>query len=146
MPLPVIIGWTGVGAPLDWRAGALFLLVFLWQFPHFMAIAWLYRRQYAAANLRMMTVVDSTGYWAAILSVAAASCLIVVSLWPLGQLTSISWIYLLATCMLGAGQLVSAAQFLATRQDSSARRLLRASLIYLPLQLVLFTLLHLAVI
>lgn len=144
--LPVVIGWTGVGAPLDWRAAALFTLVFLWQFPHFMAIAWLYRRQYAAAHLRMVTVVDATGYWAAILAVAAAGCLIIVSLWPLSQVTSISWIYLAATCALGAAQLRYAGQFLATRHDASARRLLRASLVYLPLQLVLFTLLHLAVI
>ena len=59
--LPVLIGWTGVGAAVNTRCVCLFLLVFLWQFPHFMAIAWLYRHQYQAAGMQMLTVVDATG-------------------------------------------------------------------------------------
>src|SRR5207247_4890389 len=56
--LPVLIGWTAVGGQLDRRAIALVVMLFLWQFPHFMAIAWLYRRDYAQAGHQMLTVVD----------------------------------------------------------------------------------------
>ena len=59
--LPVLMGWASVGAPLGLKAFTLFLIVFLWQFPHFMAIAWIYRRQYAAAGLQMLPVVDPSG-------------------------------------------------------------------------------------
>src|SRR5207245_1295023 len=68
--LPVLMGWSAAGAsfsltgglvPGGVRVAALFLIVYLWQFPHFMAIAWLYRHDYAAAGLRMLTVVDPTG-------------------------------------------------------------------------------------
>ncbi len=68
--LPVLMGWSAVGAsfslaggpvPSGLRLAALFLIVYLWQFPHFMAIAWIYRRDYGAAGLRMLTVVDPTG-------------------------------------------------------------------------------------
>src|SRR4029079_4334804 len=59
--LPVLMGWAAVGAPLGLKAFTLFLIVVLWQFPHFMAIAWIYRRQYASAGLQMLPVVDPTG-------------------------------------------------------------------------------------
>ncbi len=67
---PVLMGWSAVGAsfslaggpvPSGLRLAALFLIVYLWQFPHFMAIAWIYRRDYGAAGLQMLTVVDPTG-------------------------------------------------------------------------------------
>ena len=62
--MPVLMGWSAV-APLDLTAFALFLIVFLWQFPHFMAIAWIYRHDYAKAGLKMLTVVDPTAAWPA---------------------------------------------------------------------------------
>ena len=60
--MPVLMGWSATGAPLDLRAWSLFLIVFLWQFPHFMAIAWIYRQQYAAAGLKMLSTVDASGF------------------------------------------------------------------------------------
>ena len=57
--LPAVMGWTAMGRPLSADACVLFLIVFLWQFPHFMAIAWLYRRQYADAGLKMLPAVDA---------------------------------------------------------------------------------------
>src|SRR4029078_4914749 len=60
--LPVLIGWSAVGGALEARALALFLILFLWQFPHFMAIAWLYRREYGQAGYQMLTVVEQTGW------------------------------------------------------------------------------------
>src|SRR4051794_39426999 len=80
--LPVLIGWTAVGGQLDGRAIALFLVLFLWQFPHFMAIAWLYRRDYADARYQMLTVVDPTGARAGRQAVVAAIALVPVSVLP----------------------------------------------------------------
>ena len=56
--MPIVIGWTAVDGAYDLRLAALFTTLYLWQFPHFMAIAWIYRAQYERAGLRMLTVVD----------------------------------------------------------------------------------------
>jgi heme o synthase len=136
--LPVFIGWSAVGgAPLDVvadpRSLALFLILFLWQFPHFMAIAWLYRGQYARAGLQLLTVVDPSGRQAALQAVTTCLALLPVSL-AAALLTSGQgrWWYLSVTFLLGAGQLAYAALFLRRRNDRTARRLLRATLLYLP--------------
>ena len=144
--LPILIGWTGVGGTVDLRAMSLFMVVFLWQFPHFMAIAWLYRRQYGEAGMSMMTVVEPTGRSAGVQAVLAALFLTLVSLVPLMLVMSSSVVYLLGSFTLGVGQLICAVRFLVHRNDVTARTLLRASLIYLPLQLALVTLLTLALI
>lgn len=130
--LPILIGWTATGAPLDMRAWALVATMFLWQFPHFMAIAWLYRADYARGSQRMLTVVDPTGWRAAGQGVVAALALIPVSLVPaLAPEAGSPLIYCVWTLALGIGQAAAAALFLARRDDWSARWLLRASLIYL---------------
>jgi protoheme IX farnesyltransferase len=144
--LPVLIGWTGVGAELDTRGICLFMLVFLWQFPHFMAIAWLYRQQYHAANMQMLTVVDPTGRRAGIQAVVAAVSVLIVSLVPAALAPSFSPFYLIGSTLIGACHLHCAIQFNRQRTDFRARRLLRASLIYLPLQMLLITMLSLTVI
>jgi protoheme IX farnesyltransferase len=131
--LPVVIGWTAVEAPWDLRLAALVMVLFLWQFPHFMAIAWLYRREYAAAGHQMLTVIDPSGLRAARQSISAAALLLPVSLVPMvgyaeaGRLWYVAWALLLGAC-----QLFLAVRFFARRDDASARLLLRASLIYLP--------------
>jgi protoheme IX farnesyltransferase len=131
--MPVLIGWAAVGAAIDSRAIALFLLLFLWQFPHFMAIAWLYRRQYGQAGHQMLTVVDSTGRRAGWQAVLAALALIPVSMVPvLGAPGLGSVLFVSAACILGAGQLVLAWLFWQKRTDAGARLLLQASLAYLP--------------
>jgi heme o synthase len=129
--MPVLMGWTAVGGRLDISAATLFLIVFLWQFPHFMAIAWIYRRQYAAAGMRMLPVVDPTGLRPGMQAVLAALVLVPVSLLPAvaGFAGPIYFFWALA---LGVGQLACAAAFLVRRDDTSARILLRASLVYLP--------------
>jgi protoheme IX farnesyltransferase len=66
----------------DPTAAALFLILFLWQFPHFMAIAWIYRRQYRAAGLKMLTVVDPSGRRAGVQAVVAALALLPISFLP----------------------------------------------------------------
>jgi protoheme IX farnesyltransferase len=130
--LPILIGWTAAGAAVDMRAWALVAAMFLWQFPHFMAIAWLYRDDYARGGQRMLTVVDPTGLRAAAQAVAAALVLVPVSLIPAlspqaGSPAVFGW----WTLLLGVGQATTAVMFLIQRDDRSARRLLRASLLYL---------------
>jgi heme o synthase len=131
--LPILIGWTAAGAAIDLRALALVAVMFLWQFPHFMAIAWLHRADYARAGQRMLTVVDPTGLRAGAQALIAALTLVPVSLVPAlaPQAGSVA-VYCLWTTLLGAGQMIAAMLFLVHCDDASARRLLRASLLYLP--------------
>lgn len=144
--LPALIGWTGAGGTLDMRAACLFLLVFLWQFPHFMAIAWLYRHQYAAAGMQMLSVVDPTGARPGRQAMIAAFSVLLVSLVPAALAMGTSWVYIAGSIGLGVSQMICAWLFARHRDDPHARLLLRASLLYLPAQLVLLTLLNLALI
>jgi heme o synthase len=130
--LPILIGWTAAGADVDMRAWALVGAMFLWQFPHFMAIAWLYREDYARAGQQMLSVVDPTGLRAGAQAVVAALALIPVSLVPaLAPHAGSPVIYGAWTLLLGVGQAAIAVEFLRRRDERSARWLLRASLLYL---------------
>lgn len=136
--LPVLIGWSASGAALDLRAAGLFLIVFIWQFPHFMAIAWIYRKQYEAAGMKMLTVVDPSGRWAGIQAILAALVLIPVSVVPVLNVPGLGgFVYAIVACVLGFLQLSRAIAFFATQQETTARRLLWASLVYLPSLLLL---------
>jgi len=137
--MPILMGWTAVGGHLGLAAATLFLIVFIWQFPHFMAIAWLYRSEYAAAGCRMLTVVDPSGRRAGLQAVTGALVLLPVSVLP----AVIRWAgpgYFFAALLLGLLQLAAAAWFAWRLDERSARTLLRASLVYLPTVLVLLLL------
>lgn len=135
---PVLIGWSAAGGTLDLRAAALFLLVFLWQFPHFMAIAWIYREQYGKAGMRMLTVVEPTGASAGIQAVWGALALIPVSIIPALYDPGFGGsVYAVLALTLGAIQLALAIRFCAWRSLESARTLMKATLIYLPVLLLL---------
>jgi protoheme IX farnesyltransferase len=130
--MPILIGWTATGAAIDIRALAVVAVMFLWQFPHFMAIAWLYRADYARAGQQMLTVVDPTGLRAGAQALVGALVLIPVSLVPaLAPHAGSPAIYCGWAIVLGVAQAVVASLFLFHRTDHSARRLLRASLAYL---------------
>jgi len=141
--LPVLMGWSAAEASFSFasptaggmRAASLFLIVYLWQFPHFMAIAWIYRHQYAAAGLQMLTVVDPTGRRAGAQAVLGALALVPVCV--LAGLGVTGGLYFVGSMTLGFAYLLAAALFCWRRDDSSARRLLQISLIYLPAVLVL---------
>jgi heme o synthase len=137
--LPVLMGWAAVDSNLGLKAFTLFLIVFLWQFPHFMAIAWIYRHQYAAAGLQMLPVVDPSGRRAGAQAVVSALALVPVSLIP-AVLELAGGVYFGWVLLLGLGQLACAVLFLLKLDEISARRLLRASLIYLPAVLLLLML------
>lgn len=131
--IPILMGWTATGAPLDLTAWTLAGVLFLWQFPHFMAIAWLYRGEYAKAGHQMLTVVDPTGARAGAQAITGALLVIPVSMIPATLPTSGSpSLYSLWAIALGGVQLALALRFALNRDESSARWLLRATLIYLP--------------
>lgn len=141
--LPIVMGWTAMDAPLTWRAAALFGLLFLWQFPHFMAIAFIYRQQYARAGMRMLTVVDPSGRSAGLQAVLASLAMLPVSFAPaLLQRDLTSLFYLSGALALGFGLVLSSLLFFMTLNERTARILLRATLLYLPaiLGLMLLTL------
>ena len=133
--LPVAIGWLAADGPARWAAGdtrsalavaALGTVLYLWQFPHFMAIAWLYRSQYAAAGARMLTVVDPSGLRAAGQAMAAALALL-----PAGLVLAVpsgSIRMFLAAALAGTVYLLATLQFAIRRDDGSARFLLLTSL------------------
>ena len=141
--MPVWIGYAAGGGTLaDPVAWLLFGLMMAWQYPHFMAIAWLYRRQYAAAGFRMSTTEDPTGRsagWQAIVgSLVVMACGVV---WALGHH---AWPVAIATAaiMMAAAlpMLIRSKRFLAVANDVSARSLLRSSLLVLPIMLLIGTL------
>ncbi len=139
--LPVLMGWSAMSAPFDLQAGALFLIVFLWQFPHFMAIAWIYRDEYERAGLVMLTVVDPTGVRAGAQAVVASLALLPVSLIPAVLPTASNVVpYFLWATLLGVGLLSASVAFLFARNLATARWLLRASLLYLPALLMVLIL------
>jgi protoheme IX farnesyltransferase len=137
--LPPVIGWTAVRGSLDNEAIALFLIVFLWQVPHFLAIAWIYRDQYARAGMCMLPVLDSDGRQTARQMVRYCLMLLLVSLMPAAWGMAGTF-YIVAALFLGLGFLVSCWKFRQASSDAQARRVLRASLVYLPLLLLLLLL------
>ncbi len=128
--LPPLIGWAAVRGGLTWEALPLFLIVFLWQVPHFLAIAWIYRDQYARAGLRMQPVFDRTGRGTGWRMVGYCLALVPVSLTPLWFGTGV--LYGVGAALLGLGFLASAVGFLCGPSAAQARRVLRTSLLYLP--------------
>jgi protoheme IX farnesyltransferase len=131
--IPILMGWTATGAPLTLMPWALAGVLFLWQFPHFMAIAWLYRKDYAQGGHRMLPVVDPSGLRSGALAVTGAALLVSVSLIPAVMPTTGSpLVYFVWALVLGTIQLGLAIRFALLRDDTSARLLLRATLLYLP--------------
>lgn len=134
--LPPVIGWAAVRDPFGPEVAALFLIVFLWQVPHFLAIAWIYRDDYARAGLRMLPVQDRTGGLTGTYMVSYCLTLLPVSVLP-AVLGSAGRFYLLGAVALGLGFLGSALTFRHTAAPRQARWVLRASLLYLPALLAL---------
>ena len=128
--MPPLIGWAAASGKLDLHAWILYAIVFLWQFPHFMAIAWMYREDYARAGYLVLP----PGPSARIRLVHLQTVLPLLALVPLSFLPAVDELrfYLIGALLLGAGFLYYGAQFAVSRSNSAARRLLAASIIYLP--------------
>ena len=137
--LPPVIGWTAVRGTIDPEAVALFAILFLWQVPHFLAIAWIYRDDYRRAGLRMLPVFDRDGALSGRQMVRYCLALVPVSLAPY----AFGWagpIYLAGALVLGLGFFATTLAFVRRRSLARARGVLRASLVYLPLLLALLLL------
>jgi len=132
---PPLIGWAAAEGRVSALGWILFGLLFFWQIPHFMAVAWTYRRDYSTVHFPMLPVRDAEGGKVAVWSFLNALALIAVSILPsvLG-LTSVY--YAVVTVLLGLWFIAQAARFLrADGRDQSARRLFFTTIGWLPLQL-----------
>jgi heme o synthase len=129
--LPPLIGWCAVRGELTREAGVLFLILFLWQVPHFLAIAWMYRAEYARAGLLMLPVVDGEGRRTSQNMILYCVVLLAVSLQPV-LYSDAGLLYCGGAMLLGLAFLATALGFWRWRTHCQARRVLRASLVYLP--------------
>jgi protoheme IX farnesyltransferase len=132
--IPPMIGWAAARGNVGAGAWALFAIVFLWQLPHFFAIAWMYREDYSRAGFRMISSDDRSGERSASQSVFFCILLLVIAGLP-AFLGITSFVYLAMELFLGGLFIAVAMRFLRMRTASAARLLFLASIIYLPLLL-----------
>ena len=130
--MPPLIGWAAARGSLNADSLVLYTILFLWQFPHFLAIAWMYREDYSRAGLRMLPPEDSDGLLTSIQIMAFLVALVAVSMLPtlMGQMGKV---YLFGATGLGAYFLVHGVRMARSRTNALARRLVLASVLYLPL-------------
>lgn len=135
--LPPVGGWTAAAGEFEWGAWALFAILFTWQHPHFFAIAWLFRDDYLRAGFRMLPCVEDAGYPRTCRQIVGFSLLLLgASMLP--ALLGISGVvYVVGAGILGLGMLAASFSLVLARNHLQARRLLRASVIYLPLLFLL---------
>jgi protoheme IX farnesyltransferase len=132
--MPPLLGATAAAGRPEVFGLSLFATLFVWQFPHFFAIAWLYRADYQAAGMRMLSAMPGAEGVAGRSSLLHALCILPVALVPALE-RSATWFYALVATGLGLLYVLAAAAFALRESEVSARRLLRVSLIYLPLLL-----------
>ena len=134
--VPPLIGWAAARAEIGIEAWVLFAILFLWQFPHFLAIAWMYREDYGRAGILMLPVVEPEGRVTAQQIVVYTVLLLPVSLLPAVLGTS-GKIYFVGAIVLGLLFLYSSVRAAISKSRQEAKRLLLASVIYLPLLFIL---------
>lgn len=137
--MPVVMGSLAATHSVGLVCWAFFAVLFLWQFPHFMAIAWMYRNDYRSGGLKMLTVTEPTGAAAGRKAIFTGVLLILASLVPvLAMRTSVHvWVFSILAVLLGLFYLKAAIAFNGSRTDPVARKLLRVSILYLPLYMIL---------
>ncbi len=130
--MPPLVGWVAARGELSVEGWILFAILFLWQFPHFLAIAWMYREDYARAGIKMLPVVEPEGKVTGQQIVTYTLLLLPVSLLP--TLANISGkIYFVGACALGLAFLYVSLRTAMQRSKWQARQLLLASVLYLPI-------------
>jgi protoheme IX farnesyltransferase len=137
--MPVLGGWaaaTGALGPAGWAA---FGVLALWQFPHFLALAWLYRDDYARGGYRMLPSADPGGRLTGAVVLLSSLALLPVGLLP-GAFGAAGWVYLVGMAAVGTAFAIPAFSFAAAPTDARARRVLFASFAYLPAFFVLVAL------
>lgn len=137
--LPIVGGWTAAGGGLDVAAASLFWILFLWQLPHFLALAWIYREDYARAGLEMLSVQDPTGRRTGWMTLLYALALVPVSLVP--SLVGITGtLYFYGALALGVAYAVAGAGMTVAATARRAWWVFFVSIIYLPALLILVVL------
>ncbi len=136
--LPPLMGFTAAYGEITLGAWVLFAMLFLWQFPHFLAIAWMYREQYAKAGILMLPVVEPEGKITARQIVIFTILLLPVSIAPFfiydqSNHQMAGWIYLIGASVLGVWFLIASIQAARAKSVEKARKLLLVSVIYLPI-------------
>ncbi len=139
--MPPLMGWTASANEITLGGGVLFVMLFLWQFPHFLAIAWMYKDQYAKAGILMLPVVEPAGRITARQIVLFAIMLVPASLAPF-FLGFAGVVYLVGATVLGLWFLFESVQTARAKTVERARRLLMVSVLYLPLIFGLLVLDH----
>ena len=130
--LPAVIGWAAATNTLSIEAWVLFGIVFMWQMPHFLAIAWMYRDEYARAGMPLLPVIEPDGRSTGRQAVLYTAALIPLSMMPTSVGLATAW-YLVGATALGAILMVLSLEFAVKRNDQTARRLFFGSIIYLPI-------------
>ncbi|MEZ5314156.1 MAG: heme o synthase [Thermoanaerobaculia bacterium] len=128
---PPVMGWTAATGEVGLGGWVLFAILFLWQLPHFLSIAWMYREDYRRAGMPLLTVNDPDGRSTARQTVLYAVALLPVSLMP-SALGITGWIYLFGALFFGGLFLAAAWRFARQQSQATARRLLLSSVLYLP--------------
>lgn len=134
--MPPLMGWTSAANEISIPAWVLFTILFFWQFPHFLAIAWLYREEYAKAKILMLPVVEPEGRLTAQQIVVFTLLLVPISFAPF-FINLTGWIYLIGAAVLGAWFVWESIKFGRNKTNAQAKMLLRVSVIYLPLLFLL---------
>lgn len=142
--LPPLIGWTAAIPNASWSSlldpggVSLVALMFVWQLPHFFAIAWMYREDYAAGGYRMLPIIDRSGVITALTILATAAVLLPLTVLPaLAMPELLGFAYIAVAVISGVAYLAACGKLLSTRARGDAKRVFIASIIHLPLLLVL---------
>jgi protoheme IX farnesyltransferase len=130
--LPAVIGWAAATNTLSIEGWVLFGIVFMWQMPHFLAIAWMYRDEYARAGMPLLPVIEPDGRSTGRQAVLYTAALIPLSMMPTGVGLATVW-YLVGAIVLGAILMVLSLEFSVKRNIDTARRLFFGSILYLPI-------------
>jgi protoheme IX farnesyltransferase len=137
--VPPMMGWTAATGSLGAGAWVLFAMLFIWQIPHFLAIAWVHREDYARGGFRMLPVVDPDGR--ATFRIAFVYCLgLLPAAWAAALVGLSGWFYMAGATVLGLGMLHCGLRLCREGSEAAARRLFLASIAYLPVLLLLMLL------
>lgn len=129
--LPALCGWTGATGSLGWGGVAMFSILVAWQMAHFLPLAWMYREDYRQGGFVMLPAVDPSGRSTARQTLLSTVLLAALSLWPVA-LSLAGWIYFLGAAALAIWFMTAAAEFRWSRGKPDARRVLKASIAYVP--------------
>lgn len=130
--VPPLLGWAALRNEVGVEAWTLFGILFLWQFPHFYAIAWMYREDYGRAGIRMLPVIEPSGESTHRQILGTGLALVPVSMAP-AWLGMVAWWYAIPACALSVGYLVYGAKLARRGTAAQAKELLKASVLYLPM-------------